>query len=202
MAQSLSEKQKLIVAAGVGVALVGVMLYLTVTARTQIQQARNDIAQFQKQSKDAKQRISEIPALKQKEFQLSNAVNEYVKILPTEKEVNALYDTLNDLKDTAGVMLSGLKLSSGSAASQKKMSANFQMHTRDTKVSGPFFKVCTFINLLERYKRFMRVEVIGMKPIGEGGQVQLDAALRFSTFTYQPKVTKAAPAASKAKKKA
>lgn len=189
----MDEKQKMIIAAAVGVLLVGVLLYLTYSAKTQKEAAEKDIAAFQKRFREARERIKEIPALRQKEFELNNAVNEYVKILPTEQEVEKMYDTVNDLKDEAGIQLSSYRPGKQAGKSRQKMSSNFQMHTRDIRISGNFFAIVKFINLIERYKRFMRVESFDLKPTE--GDI-LDSTVKFSTFTYTPKK------ASKSKKSA
>jgi len=179
----LDEKHKLIIAGVIGVLVVGAMLYLTYSAYQQKQAAEQEIVKYQDRLRKARDRIKEIPALRQREFELSTAVNEYVKILPTSGEVNKLYDTINDLKDEAGVQLLSYRVGRASGG-RRKMSSNFQMHTRDLKLVGDFFSIAKFINLIERYKRFMRVESFDMKP-SEGGQI--DSTLKFSTFTYTPK---------------
>lgn len=191
----LDEKQRMMIAAAVGVLLVGVLLYLTYSARKQKELAEQNIATYMKKTRDARDKIKQIPALRQEEFQLDNDVKEYVRILPKEAEINKLYEIVNDLKDEAGVKLERYTIGR-EAKGRKKMSASFQTHTRDLKLKGKFFSVAKFINLIERYKRFMRVESFDLKPGGDEGVDELDASLKFSTFTYTPRVS------SKAKRKA
>ncbi|NOZ23612.1 MAG: type 4a pilus biogenesis protein PilO [Planctomycetes bacterium] len=183
MAIELTEQQKLLAAAGVGIVVVGVLLYMIYDSQSQIQKARTEIITYRKKIVKAQQRIKEIPALREKRYALTNAVEEYVKILPDGREVEALLDTLSDLRKEAEVELISFRITR-EARRGKGGSRKFEKHTRQAKLVGEFFNIAKFINLLERYKRFMSVESFSLKP-KEGKMLDVD--LKFSTYTYQRK---------------
>jgi len=180
MARDLSEQQKLIIAGGVGLVVVAVLLYMVYDAQAQIQKARKEITSYRQKIVTAQQRIKEIPALREKRYALTNAVEEYVRILPNGREVEALLDTVSDLKKEAEIELMSFRIERGQR--RRGGSRNFEKHTRQTKVVGEFFNIAKFINLLERYKRFMSVESFEMKP---KEKKMIDADLKFSTYTYE-----------------
>ncbi|MEW6355950.1 MAG: type 4a pilus biogenesis protein PilO [Planctomycetota bacterium] len=181
MARELTEQQKLMVAAAIGILVVAVLLYMIYSAQSQIQAARTEITNYRQKIVKAQERIKEIPALREKRYALTNAVEEYVRILPDGREVETLLDTLSDLKKEAEIELTSFRIMQ-EARRGRGGSQNFEKHTRQAKLIGPFFNIAKFINLLERYKRFMSVESFTMKP-KEG--TMLNVELRFSTYTYE-----------------
>jgi len=186
MAKELTEQHKLIIAAGIGLVVVGVLVYLIYDAQSQIKQARTEITTCRQNIVKARQRIEEIPALREKRYALTNAVEEYVRILPNGAEIEALLDTVSDLRKEAEVELTSFRIVRG-ATRRRGGSRSFEKHTRQTKLVGPFFNIAKFVNLLERYKRFMSVESFSMKPkedTPQGGKV-LGVDLKFSTYTYE-----------------
>jgi len=185
MARETDEKTKLLLGIGVMVIVVLTLLYLIYRDYTEINETKTRIERHLRDIETAKAKIKEIPALREQRYKLTHAVEEYVRILPDRKEVEALYDTLSEFEKKSGVQIRDFAAPQQQRTTRRQQrSANFIKETRDVRVIGDFFQVATFINLIENYKRFMRVDSISMRPSSQGSGM-LDVRLKLSTFIYR-----------------
>jgi len=194
MAQQFDDKRKLLIAAAMSVLIVGVLAYLIYSDYETISSLKAECERHLRNIDTAKAKIREIPALREQRYKLTQIVEEYVRILPDQREVEALYDTLAAFEEKSHVRIRSITAPPPERGRRKQAtSANFVKHTRDLNVYGTFFQVATFINLIENYKRFMRVDSFTMRP---GGETEgcLNLTMKMSTFTYQ---RRARPASGK-----
>jgi Tfp pilus assembly protein PilO len=187
----MDEKQKLLVAIAVAVILAAGLAYLIYRERNVATETQTSIDTCRTAIKAAEAKIAEIPKLEAERQELIKFVEDYVRILPDEKEVEALLETLSELKDQAGLApdaIESFQFAQDSTSMRgRPTSANFQRYIRKVDLKANFFQFVTFVNLLERYKRFIQVDSFGIKPKTEGGGSALDIVMQLSTFTYTRK---------------
>ena len=183
----MDERQKLlIVIAGLAAIAVGI-LYLLYREYTSAQETQVSIENTRMAIKTAEAKIVDIPSLEAERARLTEVVEENVRILPDEKEVEALLETLSELKDQSGLAPDAIDSfqfvqEPASAKGRGTTSANFQKYVRQVRLRATLFQFAVFVNLLERYKRFIQVDSFSMKPQAEGAE--LDINMQMSTFTY------------------
>jgi len=116
-------------------------------------------------------------------------------ILPSQEEIENLVDNLSEFARKSGVVITKAApvrqtmYKSGKDAVRRFDEADF-----DLELVGNYFQFVEFLNYLENYKRFIRVDdfsVAAAKTEGEPDSIKL----KFATFTY---VNAVAPAAQKA----
>jgi Tfp pilus assembly protein PilO len=183
----MDERQKLLVTiASIAAVAVG-LLYLDYREYTALAETRNTIENTRAAIKAAEAKIAEIPTLEAERARLTEVVEENVRILPDEKEVESLLETLSELKDQSGLTPDAIESfqfaqESASARGRSTASANFQKYICQVRLRATLFQFATFVNLLERYKRFVQVDSFSMKPEATGAE--LDVNMQMSTFTY------------------
>jgi len=171
------------VAAAVAVFL-AVLIFMEYRASGETQQT---IANLQQSIEKADGKIREIPALEAERNRLTEVVEEYVRILPDEKEVEALLETLSELKDKAGLAPDAIEsftfaAEPTGAKSRAATSANFQKYMRQVRLHATLFQFADFINRLERYKRFIQVDSFSLRP--QADSLEQDINMQMTTFTY------------------
>lgn len=157
----------------------------------------------QKQTKlsELQGKIAAIPALRQEKSKLQEELTEYETILPNDRELDKIFDTLSDFTKDSKVVITEFKPERERQNTGKTNTSSYKQVSYDLKLEGGFFEVTKFINLLENYKRFVRVDSfeIGKRNLDE----PLDEVkLKISTFVYDPKAkpTRRKPARSAAKR--
>ncbi len=137
------------------------------------------------------EKIGSIPQLRQEKGKLQDELTEYETILPNGRELENLLDMLTEFTKDSGVTILEFKPERERQDKPGESSSSYKQVSYDLKVDGDFYQVTKFINLLENYKRFVRIDSFEMgkrdldEPIGE-------TALRISTFVYDPKSEPAA----------
>ncbi len=182
----MDERQKLIASIAAVVAVAAGLLYLIYRERTISAETEASIRNCRINIKTAEEKIAQIPALDAERTRLTEVVEEYVRILPDEKEVEALLETLSELKQEAGLVPDAIEsftfVPEPAAAGRHATSANFQKYIRQVRLRATLFQFATFVNLLERYKRFIQVDSFNIRPQAEG--MEHDINMQMSTFTY------------------
>jgi len=181
----MNEKQKLMVAVAIAAAIaMGLAYVIYVEYRASVEtlattaNVKNDI-------EAAEAKIKEIPGLEADRNRLAAVVEDYVRILPDEKEVEALLETLSELKDKAGLApdaITSFTFTQEPIGASRAASANFQKYIRQVRLKATLFQFADFVNRLERYKRFIQVDTFSLRPLAEG--TEQDITLQMSTFTY------------------
>jgi Tfp pilus assembly protein PilO len=182
----MNEKQKLMVAAAVAAAIAIGLAYLIYVEYGTSVEALETTANVKKGIQLAEAKIKEIPGLEAERNRLAAVVEEYVRILPDEKEVEALLETLSELKDKAGLAPDAITSFTFTqepiGTSRSAASANFQKYVRQVRLRATLFQFADFVNRLERYKRFIQVDSFSLRPQTEG--TVHDINMQMSTFTY------------------
>ena len=106
------------------------------------------------------------------------------RILPSQEEVENLVDNLSEFAVESGVVIAKAKPArQGAFAGRGGVVKRFQEADFDLKLVGDFFQFVEFINKLENYKRFIRVDEFSIKSETAKGSA-LCIGLNFATFTY------------------
>ena len=115
-------------------------------------------------------------------------------ILPSQGEIENLVDNLSEFARKSGVVLATTAPVRQTAYKAVKGAVKrFEEANFDIEVTGSFFQFVEFINYLENYKRFIKVNDFAVTA-GKNENVSSSAKLKFATFTY---VEPTAPAAQK-----
>jgi len=182
----MNERQQLLVVGAVTAAIAVFLGCLIVMEYNAAAKTKEDIKALQAQIAVAEAKIQEIPALEEERKHLTEVVEEYVKILPDEKEVEALLETLSELKDKAGLAPDAIEsftfAAEPSGQSRASASANFQKYVRQVRLRATLFQFADFVNRLERYKRFIQIDSFSIRP--QPDSPEHDIAMQMSTFTY------------------
>lgn len=181
----MDEKQKMAIALAVVIAIAAGLLFLIYKERSLAVATQAKIDKCRKDIKACEAKIAEIPALEAERNRLTAVVEEYVRILPDEKEVEALLETLSELKDQSGLAPDAIEsftfVPEPASSTRGGTSANFQKYIRQVRLRATLFQFATFVNLLERYKRFIQVDNFN---IPGGDTREHDISMQMSTFTY------------------
>lgn len=105
------------------------------------------------------------------------------RILPSQEEVENLVDNLSEFALESGIIISEAKPALHSALAGRGVVKKFHEATFSLKLVGDFFQFVEFINKLENYKRFIRVDEFSIKS-GTAKGSALSIGLNFATFTY------------------
>ena len=119
-------------------------------------------------------------------------------ILPSQKEVEVLVDSLSEFAKKSGVIITKAAPVRQTAFKATGGAKRFDEADFDLTLEGSFFQFVEFLNSLENYKRFIRVDkfsVAAGKAPGEPNSV----AMSFATFTYVDAPAQPAPAVAAAK---
>ena len=137
-----------------------------------------------------REKINRIPKLREEKNKLQEELAEYETILPNDQELDKIFDTLSDFTRDSGVNILEFRPEAEMVNGPEQASSSYRKVTYSLKLAGDFFQVTKFVNLLENYKRFVRVDSFDM------GKTKLDAplgdtSLQISTFVYDPKAVPA-----------
>jgi Tfp pilus assembly protein PilO len=115
-------------------------------------------------------------------------------ILPSQGEIESLVDSLSEFAKKSGVVIAKTApVRQGAYKNAKGAVKRFEEADFEIELEGNFFQFVEFLNYLENYKRFIRVDdfaVAAGRAEGDPNSVKL----KFATFTY----VDAAAAAQKA----
>ncbi len=210
----MSDKRKLLIIAGIFVAVAAGLGTLTYFQFQKNAAYKDKITVKQKEADDAKRKIARIPDMRQQALELSEQVDRYASILPKEHEVghDAFVETIarfaRDLKieilradpvereDAVPKSAAAAK-----AASDKAAKRAFSEHSYHFELTGDFPNFLKFLNKIENWDRFLAVEEIEIRPISGGSETrtaqdkEIEAAKRHeksielvvTTYTHTPK---------------
>jgi hypothetical protein len=187
----MSEKKKLLViggaAAGVCLLAAGGVWW----ASGLIEDARLEIEAKQKEIASAEEKIKKIPETEREVIILRENLDEYVKILPENKDLNAFVRKLNEFRTLSGVQ--------STASTPGKPSKGTKGADRFTKIEYAYELKATlwqfqkFINFIENYERFVSIASFTISPGGgretelRDGEVVHGMKLMMETYTYNGK---------------
>jgi Tfp pilus assembly protein PilO len=119
-------------------------------------------------------------------------------ILPSQREIETLVDNLSEFAKKSGVIITKAEPVRQTPFKATGGAKRFDEADFDLDLQGNFFQFVEFLNYLENYKRFIRVDKFSVsagKTAGEAATV----ALSFATFTYVDAPAAPSPATPAAK---
>lgn len=158
----------------------------------------NSINKLNDQILQAEEKKQNIPKI-QKEIDKLRGKEKSSKVkIPflDEEEYDRFVNTLEDIKQKALTFVSDVKFNQPKktaplpGVAEQKLSQNIQKIECEVKVSGSFYQLLKFLNLIEGIERFTLVEQFSIAPIKEtkGVGTMHNMKLTLSTYTYaQPK---------------
>jgi len=133
-----------------------------------------------------REKVAKIPGLRLEKTKLQEELAEYETILPNGQELDKIFDTLSEFTKDSGVTILEFRPEQEWQGTPGAAQSSYKRVSYSLKLEGDFFRVRKFINLLENYKRFVKVDSFDMAKRDLDGQLD-DTALRISTFIYDPK---------------
>ncbi|MBI1853694.1 MAG: type 4a pilus biogenesis protein PilO [Planctomycetes bacterium] len=154
---------------------------------------RDEIAGLQGQIDAAARKKASIPALERDVIVLRENVDQYVKILPDDREINDFVNKINAFADQAEVVVTKLddidRAKHGRQTNSKGKEA-FEKVEYKIQLSGSIDGLLTFMGLFENFDRFVRISSYEIKTGKDDaerdskGRIKHDVNLQLETFVY------------------
>lgn len=200
----LTEKQQLLTMITVFAVLLiaeGSLVTYCLKSRTEMNQKLEELSQ---QEREAREKIAQIPRLRESSAQLAQIIEEYAEILPSEREVGTdafLEDIEGFMQDTGLIMITGAPVEGtvrrGKRADEPVARDNFMQHKYRFQLEGTFPDLLRFVNRVENHVRFLEIVDLRIDPRGtetrrgdHGQEVAMASDPRkaievvISTYTY------------------
>jgi hypothetical protein len=155
------------------------------------------IAQKRGELDRAEAQIREIPRLEEKIIVLRETVNQYVRILPEEKDINTFVDQLTQFATRSNVRVRKLDDEDARARSgrnKKGATAAFDRIVYKVSLEGNCAELLKFMDLFENHERFVRIASFKIEH-RESSDKDVDQMtvphqvdLDLETYVYNPKV--------------
>ena len=105
-------------------------------------------------------------------------------MLPSQKEIEALVDNLSEFAKQSGVIIAKVQpMRQMAYKAQKGTTQRFDEAVFDLDLVGNYFQFVEFLNCLENYKRFIKVDSFNLAGARTAGD-PLSISLKFATYTY------------------
>ncbi|MBL9077118.1 MAG: type 4a pilus biogenesis protein PilO [Planctomycetes bacterium] len=160
-------------------------------AQGQIEELNRQVEEKRQAIAAAETKIAQIPNLEKDVIILRENLDEYVKILPDSKELNAFVRMLQQFERQSGILGTGLIKKNARADKSKNRFAAIEYTYEMTATLWQFLK---FINLIENYERFVSITDFSITAGGKGknddtrdGDVVHTVKLALQTYTYNGK---------------
>jgi hypothetical protein len=168
----LNDKQKIVVAALIFLAVLGGLGALNYMKFQERSKLLAEIERYQKEEKAATEKIKQIPDLREKRAKLINIIDQYAEILPKEEHVQ--HDTFVNIidgyrADTKIVIQKAEYMKPKENEKGKGVVAaqeSFVRHRYKFKLLGTVPDFIDFVNKIENHTRFLKVDAINIKPVG------------------------------------
>jgi Tfp pilus assembly protein PilO len=132
----------------------------------------------------AQTKLNKLGALKTQREEAEARLIVAESILPSQEEIENLVDSLSEFARKSGVVIAkAAPVRTGAYGGARGVVKRFEETNFDLKVEGDFFQLVEFLNHLENYKRFIRVDGFIIKS-GRDEIAPLDVDLKFATFSY------------------
>jgi Tfp pilus assembly protein PilO len=163
--------------------LLGVLWYFYMFRPTQdrIAQLGTEIQELDEQIKTGEAAKANLPLLEEQLLQAQADKADFLATLPKESEVADLIMTMRTSAGDSGVELTSIAQGgAGDEAIQDIRSISFNLAT-----SGNFGNTMTFLDTLEKLKRFTKVRQVGFALEGEGvNDPNLNTTYDFNVYVY------------------
>jgi len=164
----LTDKQKIVAAAGVFVLVTGGLGSLNYFKFKERSDLLAQIDKYGAEEQAATGKIKQIPDLRKKRDKLINIIDTYAEILPKEEHVQQ--DNFVNIidgyrKDTKIIIQKAeyVKIKEDEKAPKQE---NFIRHRYKFKLLGTIPDFIDFVNRIENHTRFLKVDAITIKPLG------------------------------------
>jgi len=132
----------------------------------------------------AQQKLAKLGALRAEREQAQARLEVAESILPSQEEIENLVDNLSEFARSSGVVIAKTAPVRQSAYRTVKGAVKrFDEADFEIELVGNFFQFVEFLNCLENYKRFIRVDDFSMSAARTEGEAN-SMKLKFATFTY------------------
>jgi Tfp pilus assembly protein PilO len=211
----VNEKQVTIITIACLVVIVllggGLIYYLNFVV---LEDRRKELTQVKGQVADAQHKVNQIPQLKAQIKARTEEAAEKSKRIPnlTRDEYDTFANLLDDLRRRSGVMVSrggwmqGAKPLSGTVRPTKLIPPTVHKVQYELSVTGSFYQLLRYLNLLEQQGRFINVESFSIgksstseqpaaagAPPGPATAPKREMKLTLFSYTYRPTESTAAP---------
>ena len=191
MAQWTQKKQLLTISIS-AITVCGLAVFGVYSAQAKIEEINAQIETKQQAITAADTKIAQIPGLEKDVIVLRENLDEYVKILPDTKELNAFVRMLNQFERQSGILGTGLIQRQVRADKGNDRFAPIEYTYEMTATLWQFLK---FMNLIENYERFVSIIDFSIQSGGKGrgdetrdGDVVHSVRLTMQTYTYNGKL--------------
>lgn len=197
----LNEKQKLVALIGAFSLLIVCECGFAYYCFAERGKCNATLDKLEQEEQDAERKIQEIPKLAKKSSELAAIIEEYAQILPRDSEVRqeAFLEEIDEFARDSEIRIISTKNEKPVEQKGKQQKAKaaeaktFVRHTYRFELEGSFLGFLKFINRIENYPRFLRVDVINIS--GKAGKGKISEAeqaenpiktieLVISTYTY------------------
>ncbi len=179
----LEERQLL----GISVVVVAIILGITGAGIYFSHRKLSDLikqnASLESQIQAAQKKIDEIKTLQTKRDLLEANLYDIEQRLPDQKELEGMLDTLAEFKEASGVDIRSLKPQKTSST-RMQLAEAYEEYRYSISLKADFFSFVKFLNLLETYKRFIRVNSFRISQKDPDSSIN-DIELEVSTFSYR-----------------
>jgi len=140
-------------------------------------------AKLESQVQAAKKKIDDIPRLQARRDRLEENLRDIEEGLPDRKELENMVDTLAEFKEASGVDILSVKPKKRTPT-RMQISEAYEEYPYSLSIRADFFSFAKFVNLLETYKRFIRVNSFRINKKSPDSLVN-DIDIEVSTFSYR-----------------
>lgn len=181
------EKTLMIISIIISFVLVAGLSALCYMKRKKVQEVREETNKLVKEAEALQKKIDKLDEKREERDRLAAEIHEYEKILPDAKEVENLMTMLSDqgLRSDCSVkdfsLVEKRVARRGRAAENVYGKVEFECSISSSKPGKGYFCACKFLNLLERYERFIAVDDL---MITGGKKDDTTMAMDVSAHTY------------------
>ena len=183
----LNDNQKLGVIIGAAVLLAGGGGGGVWWAKGLVEEKETEIAQMRTEIEAAEAKIAKIKRVEQDVIILRENLNEYVKILPEETELNEFVRIVQQFSQQSGVKLKTL----GAGQQRRAKGSAFEAVSYSFDVDATLWQFIHFVNLFESHERFVHVKAFQLtanqpRQIGQIEDVEHSIKMTVETYAYKP----------------
>lgn len=180
-----SKKEKIVLLA---VLIISVVVALGAGSGIYVLQKKADELQtantgLQSRVAHAQTKLKKLPELRAERESAQSQLQVAESILPSQEEIENLVDNLADFAQKSGAVIAKTKPVRQGAYRAAAGVKKFEEATFDLDLQADFFQFVEFVNLLENYHRFIRIDGFNASP-GRSADEPLKVAVKFATFTY------------------
>ena len=171
-----SEKQKIVVAAAVCVAIAGGIGYMNYRKVQERGGLLGQMDKYLEEERAAAQKIQRIPELREQRSKLANIIDQYTEILPKEDHVQHenFVQIIDGYRKDTKVIIQKAEYIRPKAKDKTSVQETFVRHRYKFKLLGTVPDFIEFVNKIENHTRFLKVDAVNIRPVGasadEGGE--------------------------------